>query len=370
MKTFEPQLLVSISETAAVSVPKKYEYKDFYYETKVAATEVAEVTHVEVKPPETATLDPAGNFLIRFYIDGDTKFISDPIIPCGKPELFAAIKEKIVPSARRVAMDGGGVGMFRIGYGVGDATKEGVREIPCVKATTIKFKNSIDVEVVPIVGTTAPFRINLYGYIYPVAQLQKLGVSVVTTEIYEPQRELKRRIEKTLPITAENWGLLPGGHTQNVPEIYTFVRRFVNSATIKKAEDYYLSKKDGKVYDGQNLYWYAGEIENEIIAISRLGVRYHADLKDACIMDKNGDPHPSRRIPAELLGYGWAFGCAPGRDLPKDFPICFYEVPELYAPFTIGGARDEEGGIVLRSNADISADAVTGVALGKRIILM
>ena len=374
MKTYNPELLISFEETASLSVGtlKTYSYKDIFYETKLAGDEIAEITHMEVKPPEDANLDPAGAIEIRFKPDGVGESLKEPRITVRKDELICPVAEKLNSVDKSLDHTVTPAEIYRFGTGIADAVKEGKKIISALRQTTVKFTNTMDIDVYVKEATTAPFRVNLYGYIYPKDVLNRLGMSVVTTEFRELQREIRRFVTKEMLVISDMWGKLPGGAKQDTPAIYAFARRFMNSATIEKNKNYPLNyTTDAKVATiEEQLFWYPGQIETEIMFISRLGVRYDADLKSVAFEDSRGDLHPSRRIPTALLGYGWAYGCASGRDLPKDFPVPYYTVPKLQYPFSIGGTREESGGIILLSTADISANTIKGVAVGKRVILM
>jgi len=374
METFEAQLLMSFEEGAIskdVTVTEKYD--DIYYERKLAGNEVAEVTHVEVKAPEDpATLDPAGVLELAFRPDGMAKPLSDPVIVLSKEEQICPIKEKLIPQKRTTDHTAEAETIFCLGTGIGDAIKAGTRAVPCIQQTTLKFKTRMDVEIKAVTALTQPTRVNLYGYIYPIDLLNKLGVRVIPTEIYEPHREVRKSIMKMLPVNADTWSSLPGGSMQDKPEIYHMVRKFVNTELIEAKKLYQLNyHTDKKVAAIENeLYWYSKQIEDEVIVLKNLGVRYHADLDMVAIEDSDGKLHPSRGYHPALMGYGWAYGLVPGRDLPKDFAGAhYYAVPQLYIPFSIGGLPAESGGVVLRSKVDIAANVVKGVAIGKRVLL-
>jgi len=382
METFEPQLLFTaeITETLSAGEKKTYKYGDYYWLRKIVGEEVAEITHMEVKPPEDeTTLDPAGSFEMRFAIDGATP-ISDPAIFIRKDEHIAPIREKIVPQCRSLDFTAQPVEGFRFGVGLGDAMKNpekygvevvgGELHIPNLLFTCPKFTKSVDVEVYVEEAVTKPFRINLWGYIYPKEVLAKITARIVPKEVVERHREKVTVVEKEMAVTFEDWTKLPGGHKQDAPRIYHFTRRFTNTAKADKNQIYRFSYTDRHVEEERySVFWYAGEIENEIFVFNRVGFRYHPDIKYVAIMDKEGHLHPSRGLPIIAMGYGWGYGLAPGRDLPKDAVQAYYEVPEWYVPYAVGGAGDEEGGIVFEPTADITADQVKGVAIGKRIQL-
>lgn len=378
MKTFEPVLIASFEETGTLSADatKTYSYKDIYYETKLAGDEVAEVVGMEVKPPEDpSTNEPAGTIKLSFTTD--TKKLPNPSLVIAKDENIAPLLERVVPTPKDLDfMKKWGIltdrsSILRFGLGVGDAINEGILSIPCLQTATIRFRDTIDVNLKAVTNVTQPFRVNLWGYIYPNDVLNAQGAFVINSTYVEPQRRVSRFIPKSMPINTNNWASLPGGAKQDKPEIYYMARRFTNATTIKANEDWYANyTTDGNVASSEEeLYWYPNQIENEILIMDTLGIRYNSNLKDACFFDGDSSAHPSRRIPVAMLGYGWAYNCAPGRDLPKDFPLKYYTLPKLYRGFSIGGSSAEAGGLVLRSTADIAANNVKGVATGRQIIL-
>lgn len=256
--------------------------------------------------------------------------------------------------------------------------------------TTLKYKETVTVACLAgpnAAGITGMYRVRLWGYVYKDTELP--GVfGTMQFPAYATESARNRTvnlIKDPIPVNADSWLLLPGGHDQSVPKVNPFARFAYNLlATNGQQGDYQFRFTAGGVLDEQENMYFEFDDKDALI-IEGLGVQPATDLLTLGTLARtglriDGDYHPkgpttlASLYPTDVNVNTRTYGLYAINPIVMGFPIpavvdFFSAIPKLDRPEMIW---NEIGMVVVRDDgtAAVAANqvvvALTGIRLEMR----